>query len=116
MGGRGRPSPINTRQQTLNDYLHKEKVKEIIKKSSEARLINNEINQKNEQTSQLTLYKKCACCNNLIIPVNTEFEVCPICGWIDDPFQNANPDNPNGKNGISLIEAKKILHGTIQID
>lgn len=99
MGGRGRILPINTKQLTLEEITLKEKIHEIIQKSAEIRAQNEPINI-------FPVFKKCACCENIVIPINTEFEFCPICGWIDDPFQNANPNNPNGRNDISLIEAK----------
>lgn len=106
MGGRGIKSPINVLQQTLSDYNHKERVHELIKEYSEYRIQKKNL-KIDEDINQQQLYEACACCNFRVIPINSEFEVCPICGWIDDPFQNVNSNNPNGKNGISLIEAKR---------
>lgn len=51
--------------------------------------------------------KKCFCCGEYTIPARTENEVCPVCGWIDDSYQNKHPDDPNGQNGISLSEFRQ---------
>ena len=50
----------------------------------------------------------CACCEEYTIPFDSEFVVCPICGWIDDHFQNMHTDSTKGKNSICLHEARKI--------
>jgi hypothetical protein len=55
-----------------------------------------------------TRNKKCSCCGENSIPVRTEYTVCPVCGWIDDPYQNKHPDSLNGQNAISLKEAREI--------
>ncbi|WP_394697974.1 CPCC family cysteine-rich protein [uncultured Sphaerochaeta sp.] len=52
-------------------------------------------------------FRACACCKHYSIPIDSEYEVCPVCGWIDDPYQNAHPNSTEGKNSISLDEAKK---------
>lgn len=52
--------------------------------------------------------KKCSCCGEKSIPARTEYTVCPICGWIDDPYQNRHLDSLDGKNAISLEEAREI--------
>lgn len=54
------------------------------------------------------LTKKCVCCLHRSLPAHTEYNTCPICGWIDDPKQNANPDLAQGSNPISLREARKL--------
>ena len=38
----------------------------------------------------------------------TNYEQCPICGWIDDPMQNSDTTSTVGKNPISLEQARKI--------
>ena len=35
------------------------------------------------------------------------FEECPVCGWVNDGVQRADPDYRGGYNRISLNEAKK---------
>jgi hypothetical protein len=49
----------------------------------------------------------CPCCEEYIIPEESKNEKCPICGWIDDAYQNTNPDSLKGKNPISLNEARE---------
>lgn len=52
--------------------------------------------------------KKCFCCGEYTIYSRAENEACPVCGWIDDSYQNKHPDSLNGKNAISLKEAREI--------
>lgn len=52
--------------------------------------------------------KKCFCCGEYTIPYRTENEICPVCGWIDDAYQNKHPDSLNGKNSLSLKEAREM--------
>jgi len=54
-----------------------------------------------------TRMKQCSCCGEYTIPSGTENEVCPICGWIDDKFQNTHPDSLNGRNPICLNDARE---------
>jgi hypothetical protein len=56
----------------------------------------------------VTRMKQCFCCEEYTIPTGTTNKICPICGWIDDKFQNTHPDSLNGKNAISLKEAREI--------
>jgi hypothetical protein len=52
--------------------------------------------------------KACACCGKKTLDPNVKFfDVCPVCGWEDDPIQNKHPDDDGGANHISLNEAKK---------
>lgn len=50
--------------------------------------------------------KKCVCCNQFTIAEGSEYQKCKICGWIDDPNQNTHPDSANGKNAVSLNQAR----------
>lgn len=50
--------------------------------------------------------KKCHCCGEFTLPANSQYEECPNCGWIDDPFQNIHPESAVGRNSISLNQAK----------
>jgi hypothetical protein len=54
-----------------------------------------------------TIMKQCFCCEEYSIPAGTEYEVCPICGWIDDKYQNRHLDSLDGKNSNSLNEARE---------
>jgi hypothetical protein len=35
------------------------------------------------------------------------YDVCPRCGWIDEPRDNAHLDRPSNMNAVSLDEAKR---------
>lgn len=61
----------------------------------------NQLVANNEQS-----LKACACCGELSLDVKSEYAICPICGWQDDPEQNANPTLKNKSNKMSLEEAK----------
>ena len=52
---------------------------------------------------------KCPCCEYYTfdkIP-NTNYDICPVCYWEDDPFAYDNPDYVESCNGVSLNKAKK---------
>ena len=57
----------------------------------------------------------CPCCGDRNFKVKDNFEICPVCGWIDDVFQRTNSDCADGKNKLSLNasrlkwEAKKMV-------
>jgi hypothetical protein len=50
--------------------------------------------------------KKCMCCGQKTLSKGSVSEICPICGWQDDEYQNRHPDYSGGSNHISLNEAK----------
>ena len=47
---------------------------------------------------------KCACCG--AHTVTDKYDICPFCGWEQDPFQERFP-NETGANPVSLIEARE---------
>ncbi|WP_090544638.1 CPCC family cysteine-rich protein [Paraburkholderia caballeronis] len=47
------------------------------------------------------------CCESLTIGVRGEYEICPVCGWEDDPVQSDDPTFAGGANRSSLNEARK---------
>jgi len=103
MGGRGRAFEIGAQQLTIEDIKKQNKISEIIKKSNLKR------NAKGSDVGGIgspMLLKKCACCGEYTIPIRSENEICLICGWIDDKYQNKNPASLNGKNPIALAEAQ----------
>lgn len=51
--------------------------------------------------------KNCPVCGQHKFDFNDEFEICPVCGWEDDAVQRAEPDYPEGANGMSLNEYKR---------
>ena len=51
----------------------------------------------------------CPCCRNLTLseePPGT-FEVCPVCFWEDDEFQDRDIDLSSGANKVSLRCARQ---------
>ncbi len=52
---------------------------------------------------------KCPCCGYYTYkekPVS-EYDICPVCFWEDDPFAYVDPDEAWDCNGVSLNEARK---------
>ena len=49
----------------------------------------------------------CPCCGRKTIEKPGDYEICPICGWEDDPTQSQDPDFEGGANELSLNQAKK---------
>jgi rRNA maturation protein Nop10 len=108
MGGRGKDSGLRARQLTINDTLRQHTISDIIEKSAAQRaaMVGSGIGG----GASLRLLKKCACCGEYTIPIGSMFEECSNCGWIDDEYQNNHPDSLDGKNTISLLQAKSIYH------
>lgn len=48
--------------------------------------------------------KKCACCG--AHTVIEKYDICPFCGWEQDPSQERFP-NETGANPVSLREARE---------
>jgi Cysteine-rich CPCC len=48
----------------------------------------------------------CPCCQHLTIDDPGRFDICPICGWEDDPIQRDDPNYQGGANEVSLSEAR----------
>lgn len=51
--------------------------------------------------------KKCKCCGNDTLDIDSRFDICDVCGWQNDEYQNENPDYEGGANKMSLNQAKK---------
>jgi len=52
----------------------------------------------------------CVCCGAYTMrekPPGT-YEICPVCGWEDDPIQFRDPDFAGGANEMSLNEARTV--------
>ena len=47
---------------------------------------------------------KCPCCGEYTIEISDFYEICPVCGWEDDPGQHNYPDDDIGANKMSLNE------------
>jgi len=48
----------------------------------------------------------CPCCGFLTLPTRTDWDLCPVCFWEDDPSQAADESDPAGANGLSLQDAR----------
>lgn len=49
---------------------------------------------------------KCPCCGMTMV---SDYDICPICDWENDPLQMANPDLSGGANEMSLNEARTAM-------
>lgn len=107
MGGRGVYARINANQLSFKTLADKEKAQKIIEESEEIRKNLGDSHLRRESKVQHA-YRKCACCGEYVIPLGIDYQTCIICGWIDDDYQNRNPDATEGKNTISLNEARRI--------
>ena len=113
MGGRGKSAIKGNRQYTIEEHAKRMEIEKIVLKNKELR--DNSIpasgvsdaNGRAGGSGIPQLYKKCACCEEYSIPVKSKFEVCGVCGWIDDPYQNVHPNSLDGKNPLTLVQAKE---------
>lgn len=46
---------------------------------------------------------KCAVCGEFEFEEYCSLEICEVCGWQDDPIQEANPDSLVGANHVSYM-------------
>jgi len=49
----------------------------------------------------------CRCCEQDTLEEEDFSDICPICNWEDDHYQNDNPNYAGGANRMSLNEAKE---------
>lgn len=49
----------------------------------------------------------CPCCGKHHFTYQDFFEICPVCGWEDDPIQRMEPDYEGGANRVSLNQARE---------
>ena len=47
----------------------------------------------------------CPVCGEYYFSEKGSYEICPVCGWEDDPVQENDPDFAGGANKMSLNEA-----------
>jgi len=111
MGGRGRSSGVGVRQLTIEDALFQNMIHEIIQEGISKRESMGDSGG-GVGAGSPALYKKCACCGEYTIPATSEYETCLICGWIDDKYQNTHPDSLDGKNEITLSQARSLFQQT----
>jgi len=48
----------------------------------------------------------CPCCGYRTLHNKGEYDICPICFWEDDYYQEQNKNSPDGANHISLLEGQ----------
>ncbi len=56
------------------------------------------------ELNRLALSFQCPACGKYYFIKRDSFEVCPACGWVDDPEQRKDPDRKEGANSMSLNE------------
>lgn len=56
---------------------------------------------------ELPTWLPCPVCQYRTFAVVGDWDVCPVCGWVSDPVQEAINDDPTGANGISLNQARQ---------
>ena len=49
----------------------------------------------------------CPCCDSYSFVAPGGYEICDVCGWEDDPVQEAHPDLAGGANKVSLLQARE---------
>lgn len=47
---------------------------------------------------------KCPCCGKTSV---SEYDICGVCGWENDPNQSFKPDTCRGANHMTLNEARE---------
>lgn len=50
---------------------------------------------------------KCPVCGKYEFAEVDDYDVCQVCGWENEDFQNRNPDFAGGANDMSLNQARE---------
>lgn len=110
MGGRGAFAGGGNRQMDMSTYLRRQEIAQILRQHDHRTKIISENTSAYGQSGGVTgsqrKWKQCQCCFHYSLPVFSDYEKCPICGWIDDPEQNADWNLTNKSNEMSLKEAR----------
>lgn len=61
-----------------------------------------------EEKNNATL---CPCCGKHSFAEAGGYEICPVCGWEDDPKQRRDENLAGGANELSLKEARAAFAG-----
>ena len=108
MGGRGGDSKINTKQISSKDTKLLKDVEDKKRESDIKRALNALKKGGMAGGNQISIDKKeCACCGNPTLTLGSTNETCPVCGWIDDSFQNKHPNSLKGPNSMTLTKARE---------
>lgn len=63
-------------------------------------------------TKTIFIYSRtCPVCGKHMFNERGAYEICPVCGWEDDPVQRREPDMRGGANKMSLYEAIAAYNG-----
>lgn len=49
----------------------------------------------------------CKCCGCAAMDTDEEYDICPVCFWERDFYQEKNSDYDGGANSVSLKQARK---------
>ncbi len=49
----------------------------------------------------------CPVCEQVIFEEGGSYDICEVCGWEDDPVQEAEPELATGANHMSLTKARQ---------
>lgn len=60
-----------------------------------------------EHKRNLHGHYRCHCCGFYTLSEPGAWEVCPVCGWEDDPAQFRDPHREGGANPYSLMQARE---------
>ena len=112
MGGRGAFAGGGNRQMDMSTYLRRQEIAQILHQHDYRTKITSENTSAHEQSGGVTgsqrKWKQCQCCFHYSIPAFSDYEKCPICGWIDDPEQNVDCNLTNKSNEMPLKEARRM--------
>ncbi len=113
MGGRGSYAYPHSEQLKISNYLAVQSEIQKIQEIRARRMIGADTGGGGALAGGHGL-KRCACCQRFSLPYGSKNQVCPICGWIDDQWQNNNPTSNEGQNKKSLYEFRKEYLVTLQ--
>lgn len=67
----------------------------------------DKVSEENEMRQEHAEYAVCPCCGcKTLDPEDSDFEICPVCFWENDPSQLRYPEE-TGANKVSLLTARK---------
>lgn len=58
---------------------------------------------------------KCPVCGQTEFDSIGSYDICDVCGWEDDPYQEEHPEDDVGANELSLIDYRKAYENGVII-